>query len=126
MDHNYIDNYIQEGLSETFSLQNFYETKLVSNEKKDHIFRIPFYDFFLEHYKDFENELQFYHIPEHMYYKPKTVSFDIYGTTEMWLPILRVNKMSSIVEFHKPIIQIYNPNTIFDLISIFFKREGKS
>lgn len=125
MDH-YIDKFIENGQMETFSLKNFYETKLISNSNKDHIFRIPLYDFFLEHHHELEKTLQYYHVPQQMFYKPKTLSFTVYGTTEMWLPILRVNNMTSITDFYKPIIKLYNPNTIFDLISIFFKREGKS
>lgn len=126
MDHSYIDNFIREGQTETFSLKNFYETKLITNGKRDNFFRIPFYSFFIEHYKDFESEIQFYTLPQNMFYKPKTLSMDIYGTTEMWLPILHLNEMITVAEFHKPIIKVYSPNTIFDLISIFFKREGKN
>ena len=126
MYHTFIDDFIKNGQTETFSLKNFYETKLITNGDRDHYFRIPFYDFFLEHYKEFEKEIQFYSLPQHMFYRPKTLSYDIYGTTEMWLPILHVNEMISIAEFHKPIIKVYNPNTIFDLISIWFKREGKN
>ena len=121
MYHTFIDDFIKNGQTETFSLKNFYETKLITNGNRDH-----YYDFFLEHYKEFEKEIQFYSLSQHMFYRPKTLSYDIYGTTEMWLPILHVNEMISVAEFHKPIIKVYNPNTIFDLISIWFKREGKN
>lgn len=126
MDHNWIDKFIEEGQDATLSLKNFYETLLIAdNVNSDHIYRAPFYDFFIEHAKEFEKTIQYYNLPQHMFYRPKTLAFEVYGTTEMWLPILRVNGMVNITEFHQPIIKLYNPNAITGLIEIFFKREGK-
>lgn len=126
MDHNYIDSYIKEGNDETLSLRNFYETLLITDSiNSDHYFRVPFYDFFLEHHKEFEKTIQFYTIPQTMFYRPKTLALEKYGTTEMWLPIMRVNGFINITEFHQPVIKLYNPNEVKPLIEIFFKREGK-
>ena len=61
-----------------------------------------------------------------MFYKPKMVSMELYGTTELWLSLLRVNEMTNITEFHQPLIKVYNPDQVKELITIFFKREGKN
>lgn len=39
-------------------------------------------------------------------YKPKTLSVDLYGTTELAYPILRINNLSSAIEFDlgKPLV----------------------
>lgn len=124
-DITYIDKYIADGKKETLSLKNFYETILVGNvDKPDHIYRIPINDFFVKHKSELDSIVQYYSIPQSMFYKPKTVSYELYGTTELWLAILRLNGMRNITEFHQPIIKIYNANSLKELIDIFFKRAG--
>ena len=124
-DITYIDKYIADGKKETLSLKNFYETILVGNvDKPDHIYRIPINDFFVKHKSELDAIVQYYSVPQSMFYKPKTVSYELYGTTELWLAILRLNGMRNITEFHQPIIKIYNANSLKELIDIFFKRAG--
>ena len=60
-----------------------------------------------------------------MFYKPKMLSYELYGTTELWLAILRANNMKNISEFHYPIIKVYQPDRLKELIKVFFKREDK-
>lgn len=119
----YIDSYIREKNSEVLSLKNFYNTLLVSDESKDRLFRIPFNDFFIKYREQLEPAIQFYTVSESMFYKPKSVSKELYGTTELWLSLLRVNGMTNITEFHLPIIKVYNPDKLREIINIFFKRE---
>lgn len=122
----YIDNFIREGQSATLSLKNFYDTMLVSDiDNKDHIIRIPIGDFFLKYKDQLEGIEQYYHLPDKYFYKPKTLSLELYDTTEMWLSLLRVNGMRNITEFSQSIIKVYNPAEIKEFINIFFKREGK-
>ena len=123
--HTYIDRYIRDGQNDSYSLSNFYESVLIANQDKDHIIRVPIGDFFIEHMSDFEHAIQIYNIPQTMFYKPKTLSMEIYGTTELWLAILRVNGMKNISEFHKSVILVWNPNTLRELIDVFFKRKNK-
>ena len=78
----------------------------------------------IEHMNEFNEAVQIYQIPETMFYKPKLLSAELYGTTELWLAILRLNGMKNITEFHKPVIQIWEPGTLKQLIDVFFKREG--
>lgn len=121
----YIDTFIEEGKENTLSIRNFYDSMLVGNsDRPDHIIRIPISDFFVKHRDHLVDLIQIYTIGESMYYKPKTLSLQLYGTTELWLSILRLNEMKNVTEFHLPIIKIYDPNRIKDMINIFFKREN--
>lgn len=126
-DTTYIDQYINDGKKSTISLNNLYDTILVGDENDDkNIFRIPTNDFFLKYRRELEESLQFYSIPQTMFYKPKLLSYEIYGTTELWLAILRANNMRNTSEFHYPLIKVYNPDRLKELIKVFFKREKKS
>ena len=122
----FIDQYIYDGQKAVLSLKNFYDTILVSDQdNRDHIFRIPIHDFFLKYRDQLQDAIQVYDISEEYFYKPKKLSLDLYGTTELWLSLLRINNMVNISEFHMPIIQVYHPDRIRDYINIFFKRERK-
>ena len=121
----YMDKYINDGKKETLSLRNFYESILVGNaDNTDHIFKIPINDFFIKYKKELDSIVLYYNVPQSMFYKPKSLSYELYGTTELWLAILRLNEMRNITEFHQPIIKVYDKNYINELIGIFFKRQG--
>lgn len=121
----YIDRYISEGKKETLSLKNFYDTLLVGDiDNPEHIFKTTIGDFFVNHKKELDGIIQYYAVPQSMFYKPKSVSYELYGTTELWFALLRLNEMRNITEFHSPIIKIYDSDSLKELISIFFKREG--
>lgn len=123
-DITYIDTYIKDGKKAILSLNNFYETlKIEDINDSNHVFRIPWKDFFLKHRKELDEITQLYTIPETSFYKPKMVSLELYGTTELWLALLRVNNMKNISEFHYSIIKVYNPSSLMEIINIFFKRE---
>lgn len=120
----YMDEYINDGHKSVLSLNNFYETILVGNDKKpNHIYQTPLNDFFIKYRRELEEIIDLYTVPERMFYQPKTLSYELYGTTELWLSILRVNGMRNVTEFHEPIIKIYNAGSLFELINIFFKRD---
>lgn len=121
----YIDAFINDGNSETISLNNLYETKLIGNaDNPNHIYRVPWSDFFIKYKTQLDKIVSLYSVPEERFYKPKMVSYELYGTTELWLGLLRLNNMRNTSEFYLPIIKIYNPYQIKELIDIFFKREG--
>lgn len=123
----YISDFIADGQKASISLKNLYDTILCSDaHNMDHIYRIPIGDFFTKYRDELIPTIQWYTLPQHMFYKPKMVSMELYGTTEMWLSLLRVNDMTNITEFHQPMIKVYNPSQVKELINIFFKREGKN
>lgn len=122
----YIDTYITDGQKEVLSLKNFYDTILTADaDNVSHIVRIPIGDFFINYRSQLESIVQYYSMSDRFFYQPKTLSLELYGTTEMWLALLRVNNMRNITEFHLPLIKVYNPADVKELINILFKREGK-
>ena len=123
-DITYIDRYINDGQRAVVSMRNLYDTVLVGDDS-DHIYRTGIDDFFLSHRRELDSIIQWYNVPESMYYKPKMLSLQLYGTTELWLSLLRVNNLRNITEFHYPIIKVYSPNDLNELMKIFFKRERK-
>jgi hypothetical protein len=124
-DITYIEDYIEDGQKATISLSNFYDTILVRNaNRENHIYRTAMNDFFLKYRDQLTETIQFYSIPDSMFYKPKSVSMDLYGTTELWLALLRVNDFKSVADFHYNIIKVYSPSDLYELINIFFKRQG--
>ena len=122
----YIDSYIRDGKAAVISLKNLYDTILVGDtDNPTDIFRIPYKDFFIKYKIELSTIVQIYSCPESMFYRPKTMSLELYGTTELWLGLLRLNGMKNITEFHSPVIYVYSPDGIKELINIFFKREEK-
>lgn len=124
-DNTYLDAYISDGQKSVLSLKNFYDTILISNSSKDHIIRVPYDDFFLKYRKELEGIVEVYAVPQALFYRPKMLSLELYGTTELWVSILRLNNMRNITEFHQPLINVYNADGLMELINIFFKREKK-
>lgn len=120
-----INDFIKLNKRNVYRTDNYYKKILLSPDASKHIFKIPIEDFFIEHKRDFQILESEEMIDELYFYKPKLFSLNYYGTTEMWLPILRVNGMKSLVDFNKSIIKVYNKTVVKDLINIFFKREGK-
>ena len=122
----YLDSYISDGQKAVMSLKNFYDTMLVSDvDNRDHIIRVPIDDFFVKYYHQLTKIVEIYELPQRYFYKPKMVSLELYETTEVWLGLLRLNNMKNITEFHEPLIYVYRPGDFKNLVSIFFKREGK-
>jgi hypothetical protein len=118
--------YISDGQSALINLKKMYDTILVTNNNsRDSIYRIPYNDIFLKYQKEFDDAAQYYVLPNLYMYKPKSVSLELYGTTELWLALLRLNKMRNITEFKGNIIKVYQPDKVHELIQIFFKREQK-
>lgn len=123
-DITYVTKYISDGNKSVVSLKNLYETLLVTDEQGNGLYRVPWNDFFIRYKDQLMSSIQFHSVPQSMFYKPKMVSLDLYGTTELWLSLLRLNGLKNITEFNYPIIKVYNPGNLFELINVFFKREG--
>jgi len=58
-------------------------------------------------------------------YQPKMLSYDLYGTTELWAELLRLNHCSSISEFKPTNIRIYNPSKLKSMINEILILEKK-
>lgn len=120
----HMTDFISNNLNNNISLNKFYRTLLtVDSEDLSTINRIPYDDFFTRYTGPLSQiTVQYIVLPEY-FYQPKTVSQMIYGTTELWLGLLRLNKMRNITEFNQDIISIYEPAQLSSLIKIFFNRE---
>ena len=57
-------------------------------------------------------------------YNPKAVSFDLYGTTELWDAILVLNNAKSIIDFTPSKIKYYNPSKLKPLLNELMILEG--
>ncbi len=122
----YSDDFINEAQKSVLALKHFYDTLLITHhDKRDHIIRVPIHDFFIKYRKELESTIQWYNVPINYLYKPKTVSLELYKTTEMWLALMRLNGFINITEFDQVVIKVYNPADVRELINIFFKRERK-
>ena len=42
-------------------------------------------------------------------FKPKKLSYDLYGTTELWDALLELNQMYSIIEFDREKYKVFDP-----------------
>lgn len=54
---------------------------------------------------------------ENYRYSPKKLSYDLYGTTELWADLLKLNGCISIAEFEPDYIRVYDPNTFKEYLN---------
>lgn len=125
MRHTFIDEYIEDGQKAIYGLKHFYDSILIQNYENDRIIKVPWDDFFLKYKDELYDAIQLYNVPVKNFYRPKSVSLDIYQTTELWMGLMRLNNFRNITEFDQSIIKIYNPAKLKELVNIFFKREKK-
>lgn len=53
-------------------------------------------------------------------YKPKMLSYDLYGTTELWSILLYINDCKSVMDFNKTRLKLLYPDKIEDLLNEIF------
>lgn len=89
---------------------------LLHDAKTDTTIKIP-YSSLSNKYKDYlstiiltkeltEDEKRNY------WYKPKSASYDIYRTTELWDMLLIINHYTSIAQFTPTVLKYYDPNKL--------------
>lgn len=121
----YLDRFITDGKKDVIRADNLVVSHLISDPDHTSIYRSVFDDFFIQHDEELRENLMMCRVAKTQYYKPKWVSLQVYGTSELWVAILRANKMKSVTEFHWPLIYVYSPLTLKRLINVYFKRENK-
>lgn len=58
--------------------------------------------------------------------RPKLLCYELYGITELWSLLLKVNNMVSITEFNRKNIRIMDSSKIFDVLNeILLKEESR-
>lgn len=64
----------------------------------------------LDRYFDAFTEVTYkFDVDEQLYYKPETVAQSVYGTTDLWYVILRLNGMRSHMDFTRKQIKLTDP-----------------
>ena len=51
-------------------------------------------------------------------YNPKLLSYDIYGTTELWFLILEANELHASIQFDLKTIQLFNTSVVDKMVRI--------
>lgn len=50
-------------------------------------------------------------------YKPKKLSYDLYGTTELWSSLLELNNIYSVIEFDLEKVKVFDPKELPKLLN---------
>ena len=90
------------------------------NDGKDMI-KIPYKSIIREYLPFFESiivELPL--TPEEVIdyrYKPKKLSYDLYGTTELWSSLLELNNVYSVIDFDLEKVRVFDPKELPKLLN---------
>lgn len=116
-----ITELIEWGKNEEISYRNLHTEAYINDLDNDRIIKIPLndtmsaYRYFLDPYLiEFElhdEELQLYQ------FKPKSLSYKLYGTTELWALLLMINNCVSKIDFNKKKIKVLDPKSIKSFIN---------
>lgn len=116
-----ITELIKWGKNEEISYRNLHTEAYINDLDNDRIIKIPLndtmsaYRYFLDPYLiEFElhdEELQLYQ------FKPKSLSYKLYGTTELWALLLMINNCISKIDFNKKKIKVLDPKSIKSFIN---------
>ena len=103
------------------SYRTLHPSLVISNVKDDDVIRVP-YSSIINKYKDFLStivvEIKLDDAMREKYmYKPKMVSNELYGTTELWSEILILNNAYSVMEFTARVLKCYDPNRFKSFIN---------
>lgn len=115
-DENKMDGYIKEGKRLSFSrATNLFRTKAGNIVTPYQTIVCRYYDSLKPYIevKTFTDE-EF----EKYKYQPRFLSYDLYGTPELWADILYINNMVSVTAFKKRTIKVFTPSIIDALIEI--------
>ena len=112
-----IEDAIKYGKNNSFTLEN---TSLYN--QIDQI-KIPTSNLFYEKYRGLIlNNCVKVKIPENgmvkYKFRPKLLSYDLYGTVDLWYLLLWINNMYSSTQFNEQTIYIFNPDKINILVRI--------
>lgn len=111
-----IEELVNWGKTQEISYRNLHGEVYINNLSNNEVIRIPLnsvmgeYRYFLEPYTIeitmSDDELYLYQ------YKPKSLSFKLYGTTELWSTLLMINNCISKIDFDKKKIKVLDPKRI--------------
>ena len=98
------------------------------NEETDINIEIPFSSL-MNKYRDYLSdiiiEVPLDDVLQNKYrFKPKMISSEIYGTTELWDTILILNHCFRVSEFKPKVLKVYDPNRLKEYINTILIIEG--
>lgn len=108
---------ITDQISDAEELEISYRTlhpaAIIIDSESERNIRIPFSSI-ISKYKDFLSEIVIsVELTEeeqlHYQYKPKALSEDMYGTTELWDSLLILNNCKSVIDFTPKVVKMYDP-----------------
>lgn len=116
-----IDDLVEWGKEQEISYRNLHKGAYITNLQSGDVIRIPLnsimsdYRYFLEPYiieiEMNDEELYLYQ------FKPKSLSYKLYGTTEYWPVLLMINNCVSKVDFNKKKIKVLDPKKILAFVN---------
>lgn len=116
-----IDDLVEWGKEQEISYRNLHKGAYITNLQSGDVIRIPLnsimsdYRYFIEPYiieiEMNDEELYLYQ------FKPKSLSYKLYGTTEYWSVLLMINNCVSKVDFNKKKIKVLDPKKILAFVN---------
>ena len=111
------------------SYKSLHPSYTIYNEQTDETIELPFSSITNE-YKTYllacVKSIQLSEKEKENYrYSPKKLSYDLYGTTELWADLLKLNGCVSIAEFEPDFIRVYDPNTFKEYLNEIMISDSK-
>lgn len=112
---------VEQVLDFDISYRVLHPAALLTNIQTNTTVKIPFSSL-INKYKDFLTEIietiELTDEEQEKYlYKPKKLSDDLYGTTELWSEIMVLNSAVSVIDFKPKKVKVYNPYRLKDYIN---------
>lgn len=101
------------------SYRNLHTNVYIKN--KDDVIKIPYKSIIREYLPYLQSSVVELKLsPEEVSkyrFKPKKLSYDLYGTTELWSALLELNRLYSIIEFNKEAYKVFEPKEFMTLLN---------
>lgn len=124
-----IQGAINYGVSQQVRCGTYHAMATIMNDQTGEVIKVPSMSL-LNKYRWFLQEIVTNKIrlsdAEWRKYKcaPKSLSFDLYGTTEYWAALLELNNCLSIIDFTNRWVRVYDPKQINSYVNEIFIKEG--
>ena len=101
------------------SYRNLHTNVYIKN--KDDVIKIPYKSIIREYLPYLQSSVVELKLsPEEVSkyrFKPKKLSYDLYGTTELLSSLLDLNRLYSIIEFNKEVYKVFEPKEFMTLLN---------
>lgn len=119
---------VEEATNLEISYRVLHPPLYVYNEETEETVEIPFSSL-LNKYRDYLSNIiisvPLDEVLQNKYrFKPKMISTELYGTTELWDTILILNNTFRVSEFQPKVLKVYDPNRLKEYINTILIIEG--